>query len=279
MKAYVFKTVSGVFAFDERGNVILREEFPKDPQLIAEKMVKICEEEKKILERLEKMGYEILRDSSFRKRIKLKVDKELAREVAFVISKKKIEDKAKERDRIIIQAVEALDDINKTINLLKERMREWNALPLEFGPIEEEFNKKIKELEKFKGKLEEYIKSEMERVAPNLSSLVGAILGARLIAMSGGLKKLAELPASRIQLLGAEKALFRHIIKHTKPPKHGIIFQHPLVRNTPKKLRGKVARTFAAKIAIASRIDAFSGIDKSKELKKRLEERVKSIQR
>ena len=52
MKAYVFKTVGGVFAFDERGNVILREEFPKDPQLIAEKMVKICEEEKKILERL-----------------------------------------------------------------------------------------------------------------------------------------------------------------------------------------------------------------------------------
>lgn len=95
MKAYVFKTVSGVFAFDERGNVILREEFPKDPQLIAEKMVKICEEEKKILERLEKMGYEILRDSSFRKRIKLKVDKELAREVAFVISKRKLKIKQK----------------------------------------------------------------------------------------------------------------------------------------------------------------------------------------
>ncbi len=121
-----------------------------------------------------------------------------------------------------------------------------------------------------------YIDSVMKEVAPNITALVGSLIGARLISLAGSLENLAKLPASTIQVLGAEKALFRALRTGSKPPKHGIIFQYPDVHKSPRWQRGKIARTLASKLAIAAKVDAFTGRwigDKLvEELRKRIEE-------
>jgi nucleolar protein 56 len=88
---------------------------------------------------------------------------------------------------------------------------------------------------------------------------------------------LAKLPASTIQVLGAEKALFRSIRTGARPPKHGIIFQHPSIHQAPPWQRGKIARAFAGKIAIAARMDAYTGVERSAKLKSDLSERIAEI--
>ncbi len=128
---------------------------------------------------------------------------------------------------------------------------------------------------KVRTKLSSYINTSMNKLAPNLSSIAGETIGARLIAKSGSLLKLARLPSSTIQVLGAEKALFRSLKSGTRPPKHGLIFQHDKVHSSPKWQRGKIARSLSGKIAIATRIDAFRGTkadDADYSLDKRLAE-------
>ncbi|HDD46468.1 MAG TPA: C/D box methylation guide ribonucleoprotein complex aNOP56 subunit, partial [Candidatus Aenigmarchaeota archaeon] len=107
-----------------------------------------------------------------------------------------------------------------------------------------------------------YITNLMEEIAPNITAVAGPLLGAKLISLAGGMEKMAKMPASTIQLLGAEKALFRHLRGKGKPPKHGAIFMHPLVQSAPKKLRGKVARIIAAKLMLAIKMDFYSKTDK-----------------
>ncbi|MEM0079692.1 MAG: hypothetical protein QXL40_03935 [Nitrososphaerota archaeon] len=126
---------------------------------------------------------------------------------------------------------------------------------------------------------EAYIRELMSSEAPNLTAVAGAILGAKLISLAGGLEKLAKLPASTIQVLGAEKALFRFFRTGRGAPKHGVIFQHPYIHSSPKWQRGKIARLLATKIAIAARIDYFSREDRSAELRKAIEERVAEIKK
>jgi len=118
---------------------------------------------------------------------------------------------------------------------------------------------KTLELIKLRDEVDEYLRTLLEEEAPNLSRLIGHKLAARLIAKAGGIRKLATLPSSTIQLLGAEKSLFLALRKGGKPPKHGIIFQHPFINQSPKVIRGRVARLLAGKIAIAARVDAFGG--------------------
>jgi nucleolar protein 56 len=118
----------------------------------------------------------------------------------------------------------------------------------------------------------------MEEVAPNTNAIAGPLLGARLIAVAGGLRNLAKMPASTIQVLGAEKALFRALRTGTRPPKHGLIFQHSLLHEAKPWQRGKVARGLAGKISIATRVDAFGGKFKGDELKRDLDRRIKEIQ-
>jgi nucleolar protein 56 len=113
-------------------------------------------------------------------------------------------------------------------------------------------------------------------MAPNVRAVAGALLGARLIAIAGSLQTLAMRPASTIQVLGAEKALFRSLKTGARPPKHGLIFQHTLLHDAKRWQRGKIARVIAGKLAIAARADAFGGQfigDKLKaDINKRLEE-------
>lgn len=248
-------------------------------------------------------------------------------------TKKKLGEAYKEKDRYVIQAIDALDDVDAIFNLIVARVREWYSLhfpelntivkdhevflrlvcevgtrdnfseekvrPIAGGvtekivkaaaestgsDIDEKDLRMVVELAKlglglrsYRTILVEYISNTMEEVAKNIKHLIGPLLGARLLSKAGGLKKLALMPASTIQVLGAEKALFRHLTKGTKPPKHGIIFQHPWVRTAKRWQRGKIARSLAAKIAIAAKEDYFGSKFIADRLKKEMEERVKEV--
>jgi nucleolar protein 56 len=139
------------------------------------------------------------------------------------------------------------------------------------------FAKALLKLYNTRNNLESYLEESMKEVAPNIHKLVGATLGARLIAKVGGVEKLAKKSSSTIQVLGAEKALFRSLRTGTKPPKHGLIFQHNQVHTVPRWQRGKIARALASKLAIAARLDAYGGGYRGEELSEGFDERVKEI--
>ncbi|MCL2460170.1 MAG: RNA-processing protein [Euryarchaeota archaeon] len=104
--------------------------------------------------------------------------------------------------------------------------------------------------------LHDISKMAKERM-PNCSALLGPIVAARLVCEAGGLHALSMLPSSTIQVLGARTGLFSHIKNKTAPPKHGIIYQHKRVHAAKRAVRGKVARTLAARVSIASKIDYY----------------------
>ena len=137
----------------------------------------------------------------------------------------------------------------------------------------------ILSLHQFRERLEKYLDESMQALAPNLRGLIGPVIGARLIGLAGGIEKLARFPASTIQVLGAEQALFRALKTGAKPPKHGVIFQHTLVHSAPWWQRGKIARILAGKIAIAARIDLYSGQYVADELKQNVQSRVAEVKR
>jgi len=126
--------------------------------------------------------------------------------------------------------------------------------------------------------LEEFIQEKVRNVAPNLHDVAGANLAAKLIAHIHGLENLAKLPSSTVQILGAEKATFRHLKTGERPPKHGLIFQHPLIRGSNWWVRGKISRAVANKISIAARMDAF-GHQYDESLRKDLESSVEKIKK
>jgi nucleolar protein 56 len=122
-----------------------------------------------------------------------------------------------------------------------------------------EFAATIKSLLNTKKSINTYVDSRMEEIAPNLKDLAGSSLGAKLIAHVGSIERLSKMPSGTVQVLGAEKALFRHLKTGERPPKHGLIFQHPEVRGAKWWIRGKIARTLASKISLAVRKDVYSG--------------------
>jgi len=128
-----------------------------------------------------------------------------------------------------------------------------------------------------KEETEAYIGEMMADIAPNMAELAGPLLGARLINIAHGLKRLSIMPAGTIQILGAEDAFFRFLKTGKKPPKHGVIFQHPDIRGATRNLRGKLARTLAAKIAIAARADAYGGKFIAKGLSEQFQRRVRDL--
>jgi nucleolar protein 56 len=135
----------------------------------------------------------------------------------------------------------------------------------------------LKESYSARARLERYIDSRMAQVAPNISAIAGPVVGARLIMQAGSLKRLASMPASTVQLLGAEKAMFRHLKKGAKPPKHGILFQHILVHAAPQWQRGAITRALASKISMAARADLYSHEDISGVLRQQLDKRIAEI--
>ena len=117
---------------------------------------------------------------------------------------------------------------------------------------------RVIELCKYREDLFEYLQQRMHSVAPNLSALIGEVVGARLISHSGSLVNLAKSPASTIQILGAEKALFRALKTRSNTPKYGIIFHSSFIGRAGAKNKGRISRYLANKCSIASRLDSFS---------------------
>jgi len=142
--------------------------------------------------------------------------------------------------------------------------------------IVQSISKQILELFELRQSLEKHIESQMELIAPNISVILGSAVGARILAKAGSLKRLATMPASTIQVLGAEKALFRALKTGAQPPKHGLLFQHQLVHAAPRWQRGKIARAIAAKAAIAARVDVY-GAGRNDTLLEKLNIRVTEI--
>jgi nucleolar protein 56 len=103
--------------------------------------------------------------------------------------------------------------------------------------------------------LEEAVAASSPVRTPNLSNLLGPELAARLVAQAGGLDRLARLPSSTVQVLGAERAFFEHLRGRAPPPRHGLLFLHPAIQSAPRAERGKLARALAGKAAIAARLD------------------------
>ncbi len=130
-----------------------------------------------------------------------------------------------------------------------------------------------------KERTEEYISGIVKESCPNLCAIAGGPLSARLISLAGGLERLASLPSSTVQLLGAEKAMFRHLKSGKRPPKHGVIYQHPEIHRAPKWQRGNIARALAGKISIAAKIDQYGGEFKGDILNNEFKAKIEDIRR
>jgi nucleolar protein 56 len=120
------------------------------------------------------------------------------------------------------------------------------------------FCDKVKNLISYREELLKYLSDKMKKLAPNISALIGETVGARLISHAGGLANLAKYPASTIQILGAEKALFRALKTRGKTPKYGLLYHSSYIGKAQLKNKGKISRYLANKLAMCARIDYFS---------------------
>lgn len=204
----------------------------------------------------------------------------LLREICIILARRKIAEEFSSPDVVLLQMVRTLDEMDMVINLLTERAVEWYTVsnpafsrkyrktPVKtvLGIISRRSRgglarvaADIQQLSETRTALARDVSSLANTILPNSSALIGGLVAARLMYHAGGLTRLARLPGSTIQVLGARTALFSHIRSATPPPKHGIIFQHRRVHNAPVEVRGRVARVLAAKLAIAARLDLYRG--------------------
>jgi nucleolar protein 56 len=257
-------------------------------------------------------------------------------EFAINLSSSRVKEASEKLDLHIIQSINALDELDKIINTVGARMREWYGLHFpeldnlvsslgvyaeivsraglreniiveilqSIGLQDKKVEVILDAAKRSKGGdmtpenlaivkrladeviaqsdlrrvLADHIEAAMETVAPNVKELLTAAVGARIISKAGSLARLARLPASTIQILGAEKALFRALKTGARPPKHGLLFQHPLIHSAPKWQRGKIARAVASKVAIAARIDYYRHNGKDSTIYGKLKIRINEIQ-
>lgn len=185
------------------------------------------------------------------------------------------------RENITSELLSQLDVPEKKIELIQQAI-----LKSQGGDLTAESSESLKilaseviKLSELRTNLSNTIENLMEILAPNIKYILTATLGARLIAKAGSLSKLAQMPSSTIQIIGAEKALFRALKTGTRPPKHGLLFQHPSVNSAPKWQRGKIARALSSKIAIAVRIDVYRNASLDTSLLEKLTKRIETIQR
>ena len=306
MKAIAAKSPIGVFVFSTESELIYYKLFVPE----AAKALQEYENPKKI----ELEGYQIEGggDVFLRKRLReyavslgfAKDDKELnefLNKFCILYSKKRLVGKIK-RDRILIQASSSLEELKKTANLYAERLYEWYTLHYpeskhtqrqivdlilskdtatseiseEDGNIIRSFAQTIYEIEKQKKNTENYVSEAAKEIMPNICSLMDPLLATRLLALAGSLEKMSKMTASSIQLLGAEKALFRHLKKQGKSPKYGIIFLDPRIQNAQADKKGKAARILASYLMKAARIDYYSG-RKEPSLKEDMEKDLRMI--
>merc|ERR1712062_820486 len=139
----------------------------------------------------------------------------------------------------------------------------------------------VLEIQEYRGQLYEYLKNRMLAIAPNLTAVVGELIGARLISHAGSLLNLSKHPASTVQILGAEKALFKALKTKHDTPKYGLIYHAQLVGSSGTKLKGKVSRMLAAKASLACRVDALgeeTNTDLGIEHRAKVESRIRQLE-
>ncbi|MFB6294691.1 MAG: NOP5/NOP56 family protein, partial [Candidatus Nanohaloarchaea archaeon] len=141
----------------------------------------------------------------------------------------------------------------------------------------EQFAAHVQTSHDLRDRLEEYVDELAEEVAPNLSAVVGPVLAARLVSLAGSLEELAKMPSSTVQVLGAEKAMFRHLEGEGDAPKHGVLFMHEYVRRVPQGEQGKMARVLANKASIAARLDQYGDDYRGDDLAGEVEETFEGI--
>jgi len=199
-------------------------------------------------------------------------------------------------DQQLIHSIRALDDCQRLANELTERVAEWAGSRDSEATVDSEYIEKLAAreptdpiderlvslasrivgLRREVQEIRTLVEQTAQSVAPNLTAMAGPELTARLIALAGGLAELARKPAGTIQVLGAEDALFAHLRGGAPSPKHGVIFTHEYVRGTAPADRGSAARALSGKLAIAARIDHYSG-EYRPEIEAELEERIERI--
>jgi nucleolar protein 56 len=144
------------------------------------------------------------------------------------------------------------------------------------------FADQVVKLSEMRAQLQQYLKGKMDVVAPNLASLIGETIGARLISHAGSLTNLAKAPASTIQILGAEKALFRALKAKGNTPKYGLIFHSTFIGRAQPQSKGRISRFLANKCSLATRIDCFADSQSSgifgKHMRDQVEERLEYLQ-
>ncbi len=208
----------------------------------------------------------------------------------------------------LIQAINAHLETSKSYNLVYERLTEWAGIYFpekrftnpktlaEFAltMVKEEsksgrkmnndekeaveaFAHMSNDMEKALTSLDAYIKLASNRILPNTTFLTDEKIAAELLAKAGSMERIATMPASTIQLLGAEKSLFKHIKFGSKPPKYGVLFKMPVVNTASRETRGRIARIYATKISIALKADHYTKKFIAKELKKSLDATVEKI--
>ena len=303
--------IIGIIEVDN-GKIKSKKLFPKDPEKIAKELEKEGQYDKETSEYLNKNLRKIAKELKY-----VKDDRELndlIRKVQIIRTKKKIGSKER-KDKLIVASISAQQDLEKIVNSMIERLREWYGLHypelrishhekyvdlvLEHGDrsnfkdfkssmgvdlrkedvkILQSFAKQLKEMYELKSNLEEYLGKIVPEVIPNMNALLGTLLAAKLLSKAGSLEKLAKMPSSKIQLLGAEKSLFKFMKGQQKTvPKYGIIFIHPDISTAPKDKKGKVARLLAGKLALAVRADFYSKENISDKLLEDYKRKLKMI--
>lgn len=156
------------------------------------------------------------------------------------------------------------------------------SMGMDISPIDliniEMFAGRVVKLSEYRKRLAEYLHKKMETVAPNLQSLIGDQVAARLISHAGSLTNLAKYPASTVQILGAEKALFRALKTRSNTPKYGLLYHSSFIGRAGMKNKGRISRFLANKCSIASRIDCFLESQTKvygEQLKQQVEDRLK----
>lgn len=173
--------------------------------------------------------------------------------VNFIEKRENVNDEMKEElTDIVLDEEKAQQIIDAAKISMGQEMSESDVIQVK------KFSQRVVEQIEFRERLSEYLKQRMNAVAPNLTALIGEIVGSKLIAHSGSLTNLAKYPASTIQILGAEKALFRALKTRGKTPKYGLIFNSSFIGRAGQKNKGRISRYLANKCAIAARIDSFA---------------------
>ena len=218
------------------------------------------------------------------------------REATLRATREAVAERERADDRQLVHAIRSMDDCETEANELAERVAEWAGTRypdagtgVEYArelattepetPVDSQLVSlagRVADLADERDALRAFVERQAPEVAPNLSALAGPVLAARLVALAGDLESLAKMPGGTVQVLGAEDALFAHLRGHATSPKHGVIYTHEYVRGASPDQRGAVARTLSGKLAIAARVDHYSG-ERKPELDEELDRRIDGI--